>query len=137
MNHTPVHEGGIGADPRLQEGLDCFEDQQFFEAHEVWESLWHGIPKAHPERIIVQGLIQLAVSLEHWRRGNPRGARGQWEKARAKLDGVGARWGLQIPETLVATAAFYAPWVDAEAQQARGAWTPPPNPVWPALRRSG
>lgn len=37
------------------------------------------------DRLFLQGLIQLAVALEHHRRGNPRGSAGQRTKAEAKL----------------------------------------------------
>jgi hypothetical protein len=53
------------------EGIRLFNSHQFFEAHEVWEDVWresHGV-----KREFFQGLIQCAVALEHYRRGNPRG----------------------------------------------------------------
>lgn len=67
-----------------QEGLSLFRDGRWFEAHEVLEGAWRATPPG-PRRELLQGLIQLAVSLEHWRRQNPRGAWGQWTKARARL----------------------------------------------------
>lgn len=131
------------ADPRFAEGLHCFETQQFFEAHEVWESLWHSLPKSEDapgsDRRFVQGLIQLAVSFEHWRRGNPRGARGQWEKASLKLQACGAvRWGVSLERALVEAGAFYAArdLPAAEAAQALGAWPTPVETCWPRVLRS-
>jgi uncharacterized protein len=59
-------------DPRYLAGVLLFNEQAFFEAHEVWEDLWtesHG-----PERRFVQGLIQAAVGLCHFGNGNLRGA---------------------------------------------------------------
>ena len=53
------------------DGITLFNEREFFEAHEVWEDIWHmayGI-KHH----FYQGLIQCSVALEHYRRSNPRG----------------------------------------------------------------
>jgi predicted metal-dependent hydrolase len=71
----------------LHAGLTLFAEGHWFEAHEVLEAAWRPLPHG-PERHFLQGLIQLAVALEHWRRGNPRGARGQWEKAQRHLEGL-------------------------------------------------
>ena len=53
------------------EGIQLFNDHEFFEAHETWEDVWHyayGVKHA-----FYQGMIQCAVALEHYRRSNPRG----------------------------------------------------------------
>jgi len=84
-SHTPLLD--LADAPALAEGLARFAAGEWFEAHEVLELLWRPLPKG-PDRHFVQGLIQLAVALEHWRRGNPRGARGQWDKARGHLAGL-------------------------------------------------
>lgn len=76
---TPFYEH-----PGFAAGIRHFNDGEWFEAHEVWELLWRPMPPGD-ERIFVQGLIQLAVSLEHHRRANPRGSLGQRTKAEAKL----------------------------------------------------
>jgi uncharacterized protein len=58
--------------PRYLAGIVLFNDQAFFEAHEVWEDLWtesHGT-----ERRFIQGLIQAAVGLCHFSNGNLGGA---------------------------------------------------------------
>lgn len=54
------------------EGIREFNDREFFEAHEVWEDVWHVATGS--KRYFYQGLIQIAVAFEHWRRGNPAGA---------------------------------------------------------------
>jgi len=59
-----------------------------FHAHEAWEDAWRPLPPGG-ERRALQGLIHLAVALEHRRRGSLRSAAGQWAKAQLKLaDGV-------------------------------------------------
>jgi predicted metal-dependent hydrolase len=59
-------------DPRLVEGARCFNECDFFEAHEVWEELWADYQG--PSRRFYQGLIQVAVSLHHFGNENTRGA---------------------------------------------------------------
>jgi predicted metal-dependent hydrolase len=60
------------ADPRYQKGIALFNAQDFFEAHEVWEELWHET-RGEP-RDFVQGLIQVTSAFHHFTNGNMRGA---------------------------------------------------------------
>jgi predicted metal-dependent hydrolase len=53
-------------------GILFFNEGDYFEAHEVWESLW--MDSTGPERRFYQGLIQAAVALFHFGNGNLRGA---------------------------------------------------------------
>src|SRR6266403_1301102 len=59
-------------DPRYLAGIVLFNRGDFFEAHEVWESLW--MDEYGPERKFYQALIQAAVGLLHFCNGNVRGA---------------------------------------------------------------
>lgn len=60
-------------DPQFLEGIRWFNQEEFFEAHEVWEAIWG---QCHsPSRSFYQGLIQAAVCLHHFGNGNTRGAR--------------------------------------------------------------
>jgi hypothetical protein len=52
-------------------GIALFNAHEFFEAHEVWEDIWHMAFGTKFE--FYQGMIQCAVALEHYRRSNPRG----------------------------------------------------------------
>ncbi len=66
------------------EGIRLFNRGDYFEAHEVWESLWHrqeGEPK-----LFLQSLIQAAVALRHHQTGNLNGFRGLSQKAFEKWD---------------------------------------------------
>jgi hypothetical protein len=60
-------------DRRYVEGVEFFNDFEFFEAHEVWEELWQEYQG--PSRKFYQGLIQVAVCLHHFGNENTRGAR--------------------------------------------------------------
>ena len=53
------------------DGIALFNVHEFFEAHEVWEDIWHMAFGTKFE--FYQGMIQCAVALEHYRRSNPRG----------------------------------------------------------------
>ena len=59
-------------DSRYLQGVEYFNDCEFFEAHEVWEELWTEYQGT--SRKFYQGLIQLAVCLHHFGNGNARGA---------------------------------------------------------------
>src|SRR4029077_11926533 len=59
-------------DPRYLAGILFFNEQDYFEAHEVWEDLWAA--STGPERRFYQGLIQAPVALFHCATGTLRGA---------------------------------------------------------------
>lgn len=60
-------------DPRYLEGIELFNECEFFEAHDIWEELWADYQG--PSRRFYQGLIQVAVCLHHFGNGNTRGAK--------------------------------------------------------------
>lgn len=91
----------------FDEGIAHFRAGRYFEAHEALEAAWRPMPRG-PDRDVIQGLIQLAVSLEHWRRGNRRGADGQWEKALQKLGDRPAFLGLDLADLLAQFRRFRA-----------------------------
>ncbi len=70
-------------EPRLLEGVRLFNVQQYFQSHEVWESLWHEV--GGKERELLQGLIQIAAAYHHLSRGNTKGARYLYGKGRARI----------------------------------------------------
>jgi predicted metal-dependent hydrolase len=69
-------------DPRLLAGVELFNRGEYFDAHEVWEDLWTDCPAA--DRRFVQALIQAAVAVYHFNRGNHAGA--------SRLFGSGRRY---------------------------------------------
>ena len=70
----------------FHDGIGLFNDREWFEAHETWEEVWH--MASGRKKKFYQGLIQLAVTLEHVRRGNPRGVRSVWGTCVPKFDGL-------------------------------------------------
>lgn len=105
----------------FQQGLALFNAGQFFECHEVWESLWK--PASGTDRLFYQGLIQAAVAILHAERGNLRGAASTYAKARAKLDTLGGEYmGIAIDGFRATLAEFFA-----KALAAKGELPPRPQ----------
>ncbi len=50
----------------LREGIDLFNQERFWEAHELLEEIWH--PATGVERDIIQGLILTAAALVHYQK---------------------------------------------------------------------
>jgi predicted metal-dependent hydrolase len=74
-------------DRRFQKGIDHFNRGEFFQAHDVWEEIWH---ETHDEsRGFVQGLIQVASALHQERTANMRGARLLYDSSMAHLTPYG------------------------------------------------
>jgi uncharacterized protein len=72
---------------RLEPGRLAFNRGAYFEAHELWEDVWHALDAgARPvERLAVQGLIQIAAGLHHLQQGRPRPAAQLLRKGLTKL----------------------------------------------------
>jgi predicted metal-dependent hydrolase len=110
-------------DHRYLIGIVHFNRGDYFEAHEVWEDLWHDT--AGPDRRFYQGLIQAAVAVYHAGNGNARGARRLFHSGRRYMAAYPTRHlGLDVP-------AF---WAALEAALAE--LLPDPVPDGAALRAS-
>src|SRR3989475_13170710 len=78
-----------GLDP-IQEGIRLFNDEYFFEAHEVLEDVWkqeHGEP-----RLFLQGLIQISAAYHHYQNGNLVGAATLLQRGADKIRKYPARY---------------------------------------------
>lgn len=56
----------------LAEGLRCYRNREFFEAHEYWEAVW--LRSSEPEKTFLQALIQTTAAFHHFQRKNYLGA---------------------------------------------------------------
>lgn len=65
------------------EGIRLFNEEEFFECHDVLEELWSEV--VGEERKFLQGLIQAAVALFHFGNENLGGARKMYLSACEKL----------------------------------------------------
>ena len=94
-NESPPPPPPAEYDPRYLAGIEHFNRAEYFEAHEVWEDLWMECPAA--ERRFVQSLIQAAVTLYHWNRGNQAGADRLFHSARRYMEPYRPRYhGLDV-----------------------------------------
>ncbi len=55
----------------LAKGVDLFNRQEFYEAHEAWEAGW--VDELADERLLLQGLIQIAAGFYKLQTGAPVG----------------------------------------------------------------
>lgn len=70
------------------QGISLFNAGEFYEAHEVWESIWLRFPKASLERIFLGALIQLAASRLKEKQNQPKPSARLQKAAVEKLDHV-------------------------------------------------
>ncbi len=90
----PLPPGSVGVE-RIPEDLDLTPDKSLawaqdlldrglaFNAHEVLEGAWKSCPDS--ERMLWQGLAQLAVGITHIQRGNTKGALTLLERAAERI----------------------------------------------------
>ncbi len=76
---------------RYRQGIRLFNSRAFFDAHEVLEDLWRGA--AVPEKPFLQGLIQVAVALHHYSKGNATGAASLLARGERNLAGYPEMYG--------------------------------------------
>ena len=72
---------------QYREGLRLFNEEEFFECHDVLEELWSDTTGA--ERKFIQGLIQASIALFHFGNENFGGAKKLYISARKNLDPYG------------------------------------------------
>jgi len=95
----------VRGDTRFGEFVSRFDAGRYFAAHEVLEELWLDVEG--DERDFLQGLVQIAVALEHRTRGNEAGALKVLRRARGRLGRYGARHAqVALEDLLEATDAF-------------------------------
>ena len=62
----------MSVDERFKKGIELFNEEEFYECHEVIEDLWLGTQGRYKD--LYKGVIQAAVALHHLKRGNLNGA---------------------------------------------------------------
>jgi len=75
----------------LAEGLRCYRNGEFFEAHEHWEAVW--LRTAEPEKTFLQALIQTTAAFHHFQRGNLTGAASLLRGALRRLEPLPGEFG--------------------------------------------
>jgi uncharacterized protein len=68
----------------LAEGLRRYDAGEYFAAHEAWETVW--LVSSEPEKIFLQGVIQVTAALHHYQRNNLVGTARLLQAALRRLD---------------------------------------------------
>lgn len=71
-------------DRLYRKGLEAFNSSRFYDAHEHWEEVWLETP--NPDKMFLQGLIQVAAAFHHYSRSNLPGTRNLLLAGLLKLD---------------------------------------------------
>ena len=71
-------------DRLYRKGLEAFNSAHFYDAHEHWEEVWLETP--NPDKMFLQGLIQVAAAFHHYSRANLLGTRNLLQAGLNKLD---------------------------------------------------
>jgi len=108
----------------LAEGLRCYRNEEFFLAHEHWESVW--LAAEGTEKTFLQALIQIAAAFHHRQRGNPAGMESLLRAALRRLDRYPDRYG-DIAVTSLRES--IGGWLQALDRQEIG-----PHPAFPPIR---
>jgi hypothetical protein len=75
---------------RLSEGVNFFNREYFFEAHDAIEELWMEA-REQTQRDLFHGLVNIATGFYHYRMGNRNGMQSQLQKGVDKLSQVPSR----------------------------------------------
>ena len=71
-------------DRLFRKGLEAFNSGHFFEAHEHWEEVW--LETLDPEKMFLQGLIQVAAAFHHYSRANRQGTQNLLQAGLTKIE---------------------------------------------------
>src|SRR5579871_359652 len=85
-------------DHLYQKGLEAFNSARFYDAHEHCEEVW--LKSCNPEKMFLQGLIQVAAAFHHHSRANLLGTRNLLREGVRKLDRIPENYGDLEIETL-------------------------------------
>lgn len=89
---------GRDGEDDLERGIALFNAGQYFAAHEIWEDWWRAATR--PERLTIQGIIQIAVAMHHATTGNRAGAISVMERGIRNLEACNetAWYGVNLAE---------------------------------------
>ena len=65
-------------------GVEQFNAEKFFDAHESWEAIW--LKAAEPDKTFLQGITQVTAAFHHLAQGNREGAESLLQKGLRKLE---------------------------------------------------
>lgn len=92
-----VDESEVSKEQGMLEGAAYYNGERYWEAHEAWEGVWKQCEGA--EKLLVQGLILLAVSFAHAQKNDAPIGVAMLSRAREKIGGwSGAYHGIDIDD---------------------------------------
>ena len=136
MTNNPGDDGASPFDaehmraypPEYLDGIRLFNAQRYFDAHEAWEEIW--LRSSGDDKLFYQMLIQSAVGLHHYERGNSRGGRGMHKAVIEKLSRLPAVYkSLDLVEFSRLFKGFFADLTENDNENA-----PPPDRARPGIR---
>ena len=68
----------------FRKGVEQFNAEKFFDAHESWEAIWLLAPE--PDRMFLQGITQVSAAFHHHSKGNYAGAKKLLQRGLEKLE---------------------------------------------------
>ena len=89
-------------------GVDLYNFNYWWEAHEAWEVVWHTTEKTGDDGRFLQGLIQISAGMIKWWIGNRDGMTKLFREGTAKLASLPIKnhWGIDLGNHLKKIALF-------------------------------
>jgi hypothetical protein len=96
----PIAAGDWRTSASYLRGFRLFNAGYYWEAHEVWEALWHAHGRSGPTADLLKGLIRLAAAGVKVRERRPRGALVHAREAARLFEAVSATTGVPVQHGL-------------------------------------
>ena len=97
----------------FRRGVEEFNAEKFFEAHETWEAIWLKAPE--PDKTFLQGITQVSAAFHHLSRSNSQGADSLLRKGLQKLQKFPAGYrGIQLEKLRVELRAWAGALADSK-----------------------
>jgi predicted metal-dependent hydrolase len=77
-------KSGAEREEQFRRGVNQFNAEKFFHAHENWEVIW--LKAAEPDKTFLQGITQVTAAFHHHAQGNREGAESLLQKGLRKLE---------------------------------------------------
>ncbi|MBI1738297.1 MAG: DUF309 domain-containing protein [Acidobacteria bacterium] len=79
-----AQKGAVEGWEQFRQGVEQFNAEKFFEAHETWEAIW--LKATEPDKTFLQGITQVTAAFHHHAQGNREGAESLLQKGLRKLE---------------------------------------------------
>jgi len=131
-NPEPLNQGAWRESEEYLYGIDLFNFGYYWEAHEVWEGLWHAASHTGVMAGFLKGLIKLAAAGVKIRQQNTHGIRKHATDAREFFSEIGESRDIFAGMNMVSLINF-AKWIQNEAGELPPVRNEPVTSVFPEL----